>query len=310
MATASGVPPDLAIDSAMEVTARTLASAVVASATPPRERATGRPPIGHTREWHQGALADGGAIEVDAAHAGLRRERDEMGVHRRHLAAADAVLLLGEDDDRAAFRRFVGERGELRRIGELALRYARQRDELGGLTVAERDRAGLVEQQGVDVARRLDRPAGHREHVEANEPVHAGDADRREQPADGGRDQGHEQRDEHEHAERAPGIGREAGNGGDGEDEDDRHAGEQDVERDLVRRLLPLRALDQRDHPVEERRAGCAVMRTLIQSESTCVPPVTAERSPPLSRITGADSPVIAASSTEATPSITSPSPG
>ena len=55
---------------------------------------------------------------------------------------------------------------------------------------------------------------------------------------------------------------------------------------------------------------GAAVMRTLIQSEITCVPPVTAERSPPLSRITGADSPVIAASLTEATPSITSPSLG
>ena len=51
-------------------------------------------------------------------------------------------------------------------------------------------------------------------------------------------------------------------------------------------------------------------MRTTIQSESTRVPPVTAERSPPLSRITGADSPVIADSSTEATPSTTSPSPG
>ncbi len=40
------------------------------------------------------------------------------------------------------------------------------------------------------------------------------------------------------------------------------------------------------------------------------VPPVTALRSPPLSRITGADSPVIADSSTEAMPSMTSPSPG
>ena len=40
------------------------------------------------------------------------------------------------------------------------------------------------------------------------------------------------------------------------------------------------------------------------------MPPVTAERSPPDSRITGADSPVIAASLTEATPSITSPSDG
>ncbi len=55
---------------------------------------------------------------------------------------------------------------------------------------------------------------------------------------------------------------------------------------------------------------GFEVMRTLISSDSTRVPPVTAERSPPDSRITGADSPVIADSSTEATPSITSPSPG
>ena len=55
---------------------------------------------------------------------------------------------------------------------------------------------------------------------------------------------------------------------------------------------------------------GAAVMRTLIQSDRTVVPPVTAERSPPASRMTGADSPVIADSLTEATPSITSPSPG
>ena len=55
---------------------------------------------------------------------------------------------------------------------------------------------------------------------------------------------------------------------------------------------------------------GLAVMRTTMRSESTLVPPVTAERSPPLSRMTGADSPVIADSSTEAMPSTTSPSPG
>ena len=48
---------------------------------------------------------------------------------------------------------------------------------------------------------------------------------------------------------------------------------------------------------------GLAVMRTTISSLSTRVPPVTAERSPPDSRITGADSPVIADSSTVAMPS-------
>ena len=55
---------------------------------------------------------------------------------------------------------------------------------------------------------------------------------------------------------------------------------------------------------------GRAVMRTTIRSERTRVPPVTAERSPPPSRMTGADSPVMADSSTEAMPSVMSPSDG
>ena len=55
---------------------------------------------------------------------------------------------------------------------------------------------------------------------------------------------------------------------------------------------------------------GLAVTRTMIQSESTWVPPVTALRSPPLSRMTGALSPVMALSFTEAMPSTTSPSAG
>ena len=55
---------------------------------------------------------------------------------------------------------------------------------------------------------------------------------------------------------------------------------------------------------------GFWVIRTTIRSESTLVPPVTALRSPPDSRMTGADSPVMADSSTLAMPSTTSPSPG
>src|SRR6185437_2950697 len=72
-------------------------------------------------------------------------------------------------------------------------------------------------------------------------------------------------------------------------------------------RSAPSTSLIMRSMKVEP---WAAVIRTLIQSDSTCVPPVTAERSPPDSRITGADSPVMAASLTEATPSITSPSEG
>ena len=38
----------------------------------------------------------------------------------------------------------------------------------------------------------------------------------------------------------------------DDDEEDQRQPGEQDAERDLVRRLAPLGALDERDHAVEE----------------------------------------------------------
>ncbi len=55
---------------------------------------------------------------------------------------------------------------------------------------------------------------------------------------------------------------------------------------------------------------GSVVMRITSQSERTRVPPVTALRSPPASRMTGALSPVIALSSTDATPTTISPSLG
>ena len=55
---------------------------------------------------------------------------------------------------------------------------------------------------------------------------------------------------------------------------------------------------------------GCTVTLTRIRSDNTLVPPVTELLSPPASRITGADSPVIALSSMEASPSTISPSAG
>jgi hypothetical protein len=51
---------------------------------------------------------------------------------------AQAELLLGEDDDRAALRSLVGEGGELGRLGELALGDAGDGEELGRLAVAQR----------------------------------------------------------------------------------------------------------------------------------------------------------------------------
>ena len=71
-----------------------------------------------------GALAQARAVEVDAAHARLRGERDEARVRRQQLVLADAVLL-GQHDDRAALGRLVGQRRVLRRLGELGLLDAR-----------------------------------------------------------------------------------------------------------------------------------------------------------------------------------------
>ena len=126
-----------------------------------------------------------------------------------------------------------------------------------GLAVAERDRAGLVEQQDVDVAGGLDRAARQREDVAAHEAVHAGDADRAQQRADRRRDERDEQRDERRDRDRR--RRRSRANGCSVTTTMTKmsvSAGEQDAQRDLVRRLAPLGALDERDHPIQERLPG------------------------------------------------------
>ena len=75
-------------------------------------------------------------------------------------------------------------------------------------------------------------------------------------PADRRRDEAHEQRHEHDDVLLGVHVDRERLEARDREEEDDRQAGEQDRQRDLVRGLLAVRALDERDHPVEERLAG------------------------------------------------------
>ena len=50
-----------------------------------------------------GALADLAAVQVDATHPRLGRERHERGAELLDLALANLVLLLGQDDDAAPF---------------------------------------------------------------------------------------------------------------------------------------------------------------------------------------------------------------
>ncbi len=239
------------------------------------------------------------AGEVDAAHARLCGERHEGRTQGDDIALAQTVLLFCQHDYRTPFRRAIGERCKLRRVGEFVILDARCGRKARRLPIAKGNSARLVEQQHIDVAGRLDGAPRHRQHVVAHQPIHPGDADRREQAADGGRDQTHEQRHQHNRRYALSGVLRERQQRRRRQQEDDREPDEDDVQRDLVGRLLPRRALDE-----------FVVTRTTSQSDRMRVPPVTEEKSPPDSRITGADSPVIADSSTEAMPSMTSPSAG
>ena len=218
---------------------------------------------------------------------------------------------LREHHDRAALGRLVGERGELRDLGELGLGHARHRHELGGEAVADRDRAGLVEQQHVDVAGGLDRAPGEREHVAAHEPVHAGDPDRRTAaPRSSSGSARRAARSRSSRRSRCPANrpnGRSVATTITKISVSAASRMLSAISFGVLRRCAPSTSAIMRsrnDWP------GSWVISTTISSEVTRVPPVTALRSPPDSRITGADSPVIADSSTVAMPSITVPSPG
>ena len=130
--------------------------------------------------------------------------------------------------------------------------WPRGREERRGHAVPEGDRARLVEQQRLDVARRLDGPAAHGEHVALHEPVHAGDADGRQQRADGGRDEAHEQRHQDDDRHRRARVVAEGLEGHHHGDEDDGQHGQQDGEGDLVGGLLAVGPFHQGDHAVEE----------------------------------------------------------
>ena len=244
--TASGVPPFREM--------RSLMSLKSPGTSPPRSHHELDDRVG-------GALAKLPSFEIDAAHPRVGRERNERRLVFRDVAAPQAIFLFRQDHDRPAFRRFIGQAGQLRCIGQFLVVDSVDRQELDCLPISQRDRAGLVEQQRVDVAGGFHCLAAHRQHIVLHHAIHAGDADGGKQPADGGRDQADQQGDQDRDggnrsrarlrdAEHRIGLQRNHR-----EQEDQRQARDQDVQRDLIRRLLALRALHQRDHAVEERLA-------------------------------------------------------
>src|SRR5581483_1843947 len=125
-------------------------------------------------------FADLLAVHVYAAHSRLRSKWDELCMRQlMNLSPADAVLF-GQYDDASPLGRFICQARKLRRIGQLLARDARRGNELGRLAIAQRDGAGLVEKKDVYIARRLDGPATHRQHVVLHHSIDARDSDRAE----------------------------------------------------------------------------------------------------------------------------------
>ena len=90
----------------------------------------------------------------------------------------------------------------------------------------------------------------------ADQAVHAGDADRRDQAADGGRDQAHQQGDQHRDGQGHARVKAEGLEGYDHQQEDDRHGREEDRESNLVGGFLAPCPFDQTNHSVQETFPG------------------------------------------------------
>ncbi|KAG1443550.1 hypothetical protein G6F57_018070 [Rhizopus arrhizus] len=198
----------------------------------------------------QCALPDLPAMfQVHAGHAGLRTEGQVVGMVR---LGGGATLLAGQAHDRLAFRRRVGQRGQQCRFTQLAGVDAGQRMEVARLAVAVGDGAGLVQQQHVDVAGHFHRLARLGQHVGGQCTVHAGNTNRWQQAADGGRDQAHQQRDQQQRIDLDADRSTDRRQRRHHYQEGERHRRQQQGRRDLVRGLLPVGALHQRDHPGQE----------------------------------------------------------
>ena len=208
------------------------------------------------------ALADLAVAQVHATHAGLGGEGHEVGIEGVQVPFAQSVVLFGQHHDAAAFGRLIRERGQLGRVGKHLDVHAFAGDEGHGLAIAQGDGAGLVQQQHVHVPGGFHGAARGGDDVGLDHAVHAGDADGRQQAADGGGNQADQQGDQDGQAHGAAlarGPGREEGEGqqrGHGQEEDDGEARQEDVQGDLVGRLLALGAFHHGDHAVEEALAG------------------------------------------------------
>ena len=126
-------------------------------------------------------LAQLAVAEIDAGQPCRRRELDELRVCGRRLAAR--TLYFSCTSVTIERPSAVSSASTRQQAASAASRSVTPGTGINSVAcrLPKRDRAGLVEQQRIDVAGGFDGTARHREHIEAHQPVHAGDADGRQQ---------------------------------------------------------------------------------------------------------------------------------
>ena len=205
---------------------------------------------------------------VGAAHAGAGREINPASAGR--IEGQNSTQFLGQAHDRAPLRRLIEATRPQGRRREFGAAVVAHRQKLLGEAVAQGDRAGLIEDEGVHIAAGLHGTPGGGDHVELGHPVHAGDADGAQQAADRGGDQRHQQGHQGDHRGGLidkPGQRREGGHG------DQEHLGEhrqQHRKGDLIRCFAALGAFHQGDHAVDEAlaRIGADPQRELVRQDA------------------------------------------
>ena len=192
----------------------------------------------------------------------LGRERNEVRLDCLQVAAPQAEPLLGQHHDAASLGGLVGQRGQMGGLGQFLFRHALGGDESRRLPVAQGDRARLVEQQHVDIARPPRRPvptwrstfAWLRRFIPAI-PI----ADNRAPMVVGARQTSSATSTVRvigcPWPETVDAVRRKGQQRRHDQQEDQRQGRQQNGQGDLVGRLLPLGPFDHRDHAVQEALA-------------------------------------------------------
>ena len=134
--------------------------------------------------------------KINSTHTCLRGKSDKARAVRRGDVGRSSAAIEMEFDDGFSFRRFVRDRRQRRQPSNLLRRGFADRQEIRRVPIAHRDSAGLVEQNGIDVAGGLHRLATLGHDVRLQRAIHPGDTYSGEQRANRCRNQTHEQRDQ------------------------------------------------------------------------------------------------------------------